>query len=467
MTVKSESPVLVSQADFERFVSQYPREWAEILAGRAAFRTFPLLWPVAARRKADYEGRSPVDSILSVLRAGLITLYAPISGTQRENVRSRADAVFYRAAGFDKNETVKVAQDAILDALRIVMPTSTAVGVSASLRTTTQALVKAATLTNVPAALKVARRDARQSAGRLASKDAQVLLEEGMASLICSPLWHDIDVPKQISTSWLRFRTASMKLRDLGSSLDVWLDLYEAIRDGRSPWGLSRAAADRIVIESILWPHEDWDRGAVHINQRIAELIEAAREARARDREPPSKDHVAPPIIDSSRKGAATRRARTKVGTAAIERGPELLSLCAALSLLVDQRLADLRQSRPNSDAAIEACNREIDQLETMHQQLAGLAAEIEGFRKAATEEASLIAATKSFRSGISSWWQKDQEAICASAARSGLLCLSFGILQTLGVAVSGQVATASLAIVIGGKPIGDALKSMKSIFRG
>ncbi len=300
------------------------------------------------------------------------------------------------------------------------------------------------------------------------SFDASRLLVNGKADCLrIPPLWDGFAVPGIATAGWISLTAALQKAEGASDWNLVWIDWYESLRDGRAPWGLPRQVGEQILVEAMLWPQAEWDKGALHINRRIAGLIEAAREAPTGDRKPPSREDAAAPKKAPSNKGAGTRRARTKVGTAAIERGPELLSLCAALTLLVDQRLADLLQSRPNSEAAIEACDREIDHLETTRQQLSVLAAEIEGFRKAATEEARLIAATKSFRSGISAWWQKDHEAICASAARSGLLCLSFGILQTLGVAVSGGVATASLAIVIGGKPIGDALKSMKSVFKG
>jgi hypothetical protein len=101
------------------------------------------------------------------------------------------------------------------------------------------------------------------------------------------PLWSSADIPNRITTAWLKLSAA---LRGTEGAFDwnlVWIDWYEAIRDGRAPWGLPRETGEQILVEAMLWPQSEWDKGALHINRRIAELIEAARE-----RLTPSEDEL-------------------------------------------------------------------------------------------------------------------------------------------------------------------------------
>lgn len=80
----------------------------------------------------------------------------------------------------------------------------------------------------------------------------------------------------------------------------VWVDWYEAIRDGAAPWGLPREVGEQIMVEAMLWPQTEWERGTLYINGLIAGLIEAARANQTNELpvpEPiPSRRDPLPPI---------------------------------------------------------------------------------------------------------------------------------------------------------------------------
>ncbi|MGX1785113.1 hypothetical protein ACWIGM_00145 [Bosea sp. NPDC055332] len=109
-------------------------------------------------------------------------------------------------------------------------------------------------------------------------RDALTLIAEGPRALAEAPLWPDRSAPPVFEAAWREFSASVARFDGAADWIGVWLDWYKALRDGRAPWGLAREVGERILIEAMLWPQEDWHKGALHINPRIRTLIEVERE---------------------------------------------------------------------------------------------------------------------------------------------------------------------------------------------
>jgi hypothetical protein len=66
-------------------------------------------------------------------------------------------------------------------------------------------------------------------------------------------------------------------LKSLNADWQVWVQWWEAARDGHAPWGLSREVANDVLVEFLTWPDENWQRSPGEVNAYIQGIIDAAR----------------------------------------------------------------------------------------------------------------------------------------------------------------------------------------------
>jgi hypothetical protein len=116
-------------------------------------------------------------------------------------------------------------------------------------------------------------------------------------------LWGENEGVGTIDAGWAKLIEQLWRLEGAGDWDGVWINWYEAVRDGRAPWGLPRAAGEQILIVAMLWPQAEWNKGFVHINKRIAGLIEAAR---AEQSPPPEPDPGPGPVLAATPVGFET-----------------------------------------------------------------------------------------------------------------------------------------------------------------
>jgi hypothetical protein len=252
---------LRSRQDVERFLAHKPREWAEILAARAALRVVPLLAPIFSGALRSRKSK-PEDIILTLVRGAALPWLAALVPSHGRGLRKTA----YAAANAASASTAATASTA-----------STAAAYAAAASASTAATAYAAATTASTAAAYAAAAD-DAALYELVSRDAARLASQGQAdSLRAVPLWGGFDAPAPIAAAWAELTAALRQAEGASDWSLVWIDWYEAIRDGRAPWGLLREVGEQIMVEAMLWPQEEWDKGALHINRRIAGLIEAAR----------------------------------------------------------------------------------------------------------------------------------------------------------------------------------------------
>jgi hypothetical protein len=151
---------------------------------------------------------------------------------------------------------------------------------------------------------------------------------------------------------------------------------------------------------------------------------------------------------------AATRRPAEVIQT----NRPAIVLSIAALVLLIDDRLASLRDERRNDPEAQEA----IERYESIR-------ASLEAVRHVADapDDAAAEKVATSFVQGIRNWWDKKHEEICDKAFDAGIRAFDAAIFagclgvcallhpDPLALAVSGAIAR--------GKTVVDALKAIRA----
>jgi hypothetical protein len=270
----SGSVQLRSREDVQRLFVGKPTEWAQVLAARAALRVLPLLAPL-------FEELPPRASInaaecfLALLRGALLPSLVATTPSRAGALRL-ATSTAAAAAAYAFTYTSEFQSKSASFTASAAATTASAGSVAAYASTAAASAIAASDLTE------------SQIGYDALSYDAAFLTEVGQsAALLVTPLWGAIDPPVTIGFYWSAL-AAALRQADGASDWNlVWIDWYEAIRDGRAPWGLPREVGEQILVETMLWPQEEWDKGALHINRRIAELIEAAREILA-----PSEDEL-------------------------------------------------------------------------------------------------------------------------------------------------------------------------------
>lgn len=139
---------------------------------------------------------------------------------------------------------------------------------------------------------------------------------------------------------------------------------------------------------------------------------------------------------------------------------PQILLLSSALRLLLDEKLAALRQERPNSEEAIANRDAQIADYENLRTELHALTENIEASKSHPEErEKNINKSVRSFSDGVRNWWDRGHEKICAKAYDMSMFLSAVTICSLAGA--GGQTAVAVSAVLVGGKPVADALKGL------
>jgi Domain of unknown function (DUF4062) len=152
-------------------------------------------------------------------------------------------------------------------------------------------------------------------------------------------------------------------------------------------------------------------------------------------------------------------KARTKIGKAVEANEKEINLAVAGLLLQIDAKVHALRGDRPNSHEAIAERDAHITEYERMRGELEHIRAMIGAFKKGTEKEASVVRSLKIFADGVRLWWNKNHDAILTKTFDMGLFTTAVGICSMAGA--GGNMAVAVSAVLVGGKPVGQALKGL------
>jgi hypothetical protein len=306
---------LQSRNDFERLLAKSSREFAKILAVRAALRVFPL---VGERYKNEINSNDEsIDNIyfLNFRRSAFLWLasLSPSYVSELQQVAQVNATRIQRASKLLSNPVSHGIRPAPTHAERAAQAAYSAVQSSTAPAEEAAAAVAYAAF-------------ATDGAGPFdaSSRDALGLATGNLSQVRFVTLWVDTDAPPLIAKSWryicdtLESGSSIKKMGGLSAETVessqkaaerasqwrvVWLDWYEAVRDGRAPWGLPREVSEQLLVKAMLWPQDEWDQGSKHINGRIAGLIDAERQA---IKPPPEPDPGPGPVLTPTPNGFET-----------------------------------------------------------------------------------------------------------------------------------------------------------------
>jgi hypothetical protein len=150
---------------------------------------------------------------------------------------------------------------------------------------------------------------------------------------------------------------------------------------------------------------------------------------------------------------------RSKIAKAVLANETQVTIATAAVTLLIDEKIASLKAERPNSDQATVRRDNALTAYQALRSKLTELQAAIASFRAGTSKEPALTRAVHSFKSGVQSWWNKNHQTICARAYEAGLFMSLVAVCEMTGA--SGNISVLVSAALAGGKPIMGALKSI------
>jgi hypothetical protein len=160
--------------------------------------------------------------------------------------------------------------------------------------------------------------------------------------------------------------------------------------------------------------------------------------------------------------GRKSRRLRSAVGRSVRANGVTIILSVASLVLLIDEKLASLRDERRNDQDALAEAIAHYESLKRDLEALRDVAIEV---RQGTADDKTVTKATSTFSECIRKWWNKRHDEICTKAYDATLFisCVSLCSLAGCG----GATAVAVSGALIGGKPVVNALKTLpKRLFK-
>jgi hypothetical protein len=166
------------------------------------------------------------------------------------------------------------------------------------------------------------------------------------------------------------------------------------------------------------------------------------------------------------------RRLRSAAGRSVQANSGAIVLQVASLVLLIDDKLASLRDERPNDPDALASRDEAVAHYEGVKRGLEALRDVAIEVGQGKADDKAVTKATTTFFEGIRNWWNKKHVEICADAYDTALgtykaalfvSCLSLCSLAGCG----GLIPTTVLGVLAGGKPVIDALKALpKRLFK-
>ncbi|MCP3475043.1 Uma2 family endonuclease [Bradyrhizobium sp. CCGUVB1N3] len=152
-------------------------------------------------------------------------------------------------------------------------------------------------------------------------------------------------------------------------------------------------------------------------------------------------------------------KAKTKIGKAIEADEKSILLAIEALKLQIEDKIAKLRDERPNDPDAIKKLDASITQFEEIHAELERIKAAVQQFKKNEVKEKEIVEIVHAFKDSIGKWWNKNHDTIYSSASNSAFFIGATGLLHTIGA--DSATALAIAGSLIGGETVAKVLKSL------
>jgi hypothetical protein len=165
------------------------------------------------------------------------------------------------------------------------------------------------------------------------------------------------------------------------------------------------------------------------------------------------------------RGGLKAGKAKSKIGKAIEANEKSIILAIEALKLQIEEKLAKLRDERPNDPHVVRKIDGSISEFEEMHAELERIKVAVQQFKKSEVKEKEVVQTVATLNDTVGKWWQKYHDTVYTDASKSALFVGLTSLLHVAG-ADSGP-ALAILGGLIGGESIGKVLRSIpRGIFR-
>jgi hypothetical protein len=131
----------------------------------------------------------------------------------------------------------------------------------------------------------------------------------------------------------------------------------------------------------------------------------------------------------------------------------------ASLVVLINEKLASLRDQRPNDAEAQAARDEEIEHYERLKQDVEALRGAVVRLDDQKPQEKTAENVAITFAQGVQNWWEKDHAKICSTAYNAAVFVSCVSICSLVGS--GGPLTVAVSGVLVGGKPVVEALKAL------
>jgi hypothetical protein len=161
---------------------------------------------------------------------------------------------------------------------------------------------------------------------------------------------------------------------------------------------------------------------------------------------------------------AKTPRMRSNVGRPVRANNVHVILSVAPLLLSIDEKLALLREQRPNDPDAVARRDEMVADYESLKCDLEGLRDVAIEVRRGNVNDKAVTKATSTFWERVCHWWETRRDEICTKAFAASLFVSCVGLSSLVGCGEPNAVAVSG--VLVAGKPITEALKALASFRR-
>jgi hypothetical protein len=281
--------------------------------------------------------------------------------------------------------------------------------------------------------------------------------------------WRRTD-PDFFLREWAAFSTI---LREAGDDWDVWADWFDGVYQGRKGavylFDLPELRALKLWRDVALIDDNTWKAGPAVLNAEFKRLVAEAKAEVADSRLTPTSAAKLETL--GTNKPRATKGTVSKTFAPKTATGKAIFANAGSLALhtyslvsILDSEVERIKESRPNSDDAINERDQLINKLKDIRSDVLDFQATLIAFTASEVPEKEVITKADSILKPFRDCWNEKGKEFIEVASRSGLFLGAMAIAQYCGVPP--LAGTLVFGAISSGKPLVEVLKAAKGIFK-